>query len=69
MYLKCVSLTKSDSEVYSLAFGRVYYNRGPQRSYTRTCTILQETINGFLCSLVVFLKTHKTHRLNLEGRD
>ena len=33
-----------------------YYNRGLQRPYTGTCTILQETINGFLCPITVFLK-------------
>ena len=32
------------------------YNRSPQGSYTGTCTILQETINGFLCPLIVFRK-------------
>ena len=42
-----------------------YYNRGLQRSHTRTCTILQETINRFLCPLIVFLKS-KTHQLNLK---
>ena len=30
------------------------YNRSPQGPYTGTCTILQETINGFLCPLIVF---------------
>ena len=33
-----------------------YYNRSLQRSYTNTSTILQETINGFLCPLTRFLK-------------
>ena len=32
------------------------YNRSPQGPYTGTCTILQETINGFLCPLIVFRK-------------
>ena len=32
------------------------YNRSPQGPYTSTCTILQETINGFLCPLIVFRK-------------
>ena len=42
-----------------------YYNRGLQRPHIRTCTILQETINRFLCPLIVFLKS-KTHQLNLK---
>ena len=41
------------------------YNRSPKGPYTGTCTILQETINGFLCLLIVFLKS-KTHQLNLK---
>ena len=32
------------------------YNRSPQGPYAGTCTILQETINGFLCPLIVFRK-------------
>ena len=32
------------------------YNRSPQGPYTGTCTILQETINGFICPLIVFRK-------------
>ena len=32
------------------------YNRSPQGPYIGTCTILQETINGFLCPLIVFRK-------------
>ena len=42
-----------------------YFNRGLQRPYTGTCIILQKTINGFLCLLIVFLKS-KTHQLNLK---
>ena len=42
-----------------------YFNRGLQRPYTSTCIILQKTINGFLCLLIVFLKS-KTHQLNLK---
>ena len=34
-----------------------YFNRGLQRLYTGTCIILQKTINGFLCLLIVFLKS------------
>ena len=33
-----------------------YFNRGLQRPYNSTCIILQKTINGFLCLIVVFLK-------------
>ena len=29
---------------------------------------LQETIDGFLCLLIVFVK-NKTHQSNFEGRD
>ena len=39
-----------------------YFNRGLQRLYTGTCIILQKTINGFLCLLIVFLKS-KTYQL------
>ena len=43
-----------------------YFNRGLQRLYTGTCIILQKkAINGFLCLLIVFLKS-KTHQLNLK---
>ena len=42
-----------------------YFNRGLQRLYTGTCIILQETINGFLCLLIVFLKS-KTYQLILK---
>ena len=45
-----------------------YHNRGLQRLYTSTCTILQETINGFLCPLIVSLDS-EIHQLNFEGRD
>ena len=44
-----------------------YFNRGLQRPDTGTCTILQKMVNGFLCLLIVFLKS-KTHQLNFEGR-
>ena len=33
-----------------------YFNRGLQRPYTGTCTILQKTIKRFLCCLLFFLK-------------
>ena len=42
-----------------------YFNRGLQRPYTGTCIILQKTINGFLCLLIVFLKS-KTYQLILK---
>ena len=42
-----------------------YFNRGLQRLYTGTCIILQKTINGFLCPLIVFLKS-KTYQLILK---
>ena len=43
-----------------------YFNRGLQKLYTGTCIILQKTINGFLCLLIVFLKS-KTYQLILKG--
>ena len=45
-----------------------YFSRGLQRLYTGTSTILQKTINGFLCLLIVFLES-KRDQLNFEGRD
>ena len=42
-----------------------YFNRGLQRLYTGTSIILQKTINGFLCLLIVFLKS-KTYQLILK---
>ena len=42
-----------------------YYITGLQRPYSGTCTILQETINRFLCPLILFLKS-ETHQLNLK---
>ena len=42
-----------------------YFNRGLQRLYTGTCIIVQKTINGFLCLLIVFLKS-KTYQLILK---
>ena len=43
-----------------------YFNRGLQRLYTGTCIILQKTINGFLCLLIVFLLKSKTYQLILK---
>ena len=54
-----------DSKFISWRLEEFYYNRGLQRLYTRTCTILQETVNKFLRPLIVFLKS-KTHPLNLK---
>ena len=42
-----------------------YFNRGLQRLYTGTCIILQKTIIGLLCLLIVFLKS-KTYQLILK---
>ena len=49
----------------SLILAEFYFNRGLQRLYTGTCIILQKTINGFLCLLIVFLKS-KTYQLILK---
>ena len=56
-----------DSCFYSVSpgFWQFYFNIGPQRLYTGTCIILQKTINGFLCLLIVFLKS-KTYQLILK---
>ena len=35
---------------------KFYFNRGLQRPYTGTFTILQKTINGFFVCLLFFLK-------------
>ena len=45
-----------------------HFNRGLQRPYTGTCTILQKPFNRFLCLLIVFLKS-KIDQLNFERRD
>ena len=36
--------------------------------HTGTCTILQEMINRFLCSFIIFLKS-KTYQLYFDGCD
>ena len=51
-----LGLTISKIQSVSWIFAEFCYNRSPQRPYTGTCTILQETINGFLCPLIVFRK-------------
>ena len=55
------------SKMYSLSpgFWQFYFNSGLQRLYTSTRIILQKTINGFLCLLIVFLKS-KTYQLILK---
>ena len=57
------SMSTFQSIVRSMGFGEFYFNRGLQRLYTGTC--IKNTINGFLCLLIVFLKS-KTHQLNLK---
>ena len=51
-----ITLAKSwvDLQSVSWILAEFYFNRGLQRLYTRTCIILQKTINGFLCLLIVF---------------
>ena len=56
-------LPKLKSVLWTLA--EFYFNRGLQRTYTGTCIILQKTINGFFCLLIVFLES-KTHLLNFK---
>ena len=60
-------LLAANSKLQSVSWilAEFYFNRGLQRLYTGTCIILQKTINGFLCLLIVFLKG-KTHQLNLK---
>ena len=41
------------------------YNRGLWRPHARTCIIMQETIKGVLCPLIVYLKS-RAHQLNLK---
>ena len=55
----------TDLQSVSWILAEFCYYWSPQGPYTGTCTILQETINGFLCLLIVFLKS-KTHQLNLK---
>ena len=55
--------TKLQSVSWILA--EFYFNRGLQRLYRGTCIILQKTINGFLCLLIVFLES-KTYQLILK---
>ena len=48
-----------------LRLAEFYYNRGLWRPQTRTCIIMQETINRVVCPLIVFLES-KAHQLNLK---
>ena len=50
-----------------MVLAEFYFNRGLQRPYTSTCIILQKTINGFFCLLIVFLKLLTS--VKFEGRD
>ena len=43
-----------------------YHNGGLQRLHTRTCIIMQETINRFLCQLILLLLKSKIRQLNLK---
>ena len=60
-------LLAANSKLQSVSWilAEFYFNRGLQRLYTGTCIILQKTINGFLCLLIVFLKS-KTYQLILK---
>ena len=53
---KVSSLKTMQVQSVSWILAEFCYNRSPQGPYTGTCTILQETINGFLCPLIVFRK-------------
>ena len=59
------SIRKTNLQSFSWFLAEFYFNRGLQRLYTGTCIILQKTINGFLCLLIVFLKS-KTYQLILK---
>ena len=56
---------KSYIQSVSWILAEFYFNRGLQRLYTGTCITLQKTINGFLCLIIVFLKS-KTYQLILK---
>ena len=66
-YCMCVSSRFHVFSVQSVSWilAEFYFSRGLQRLYTGTCIILQKTINGFLCLLIVFLKS-KTYQLILK---
>ena len=64
----CIEVTKIGEKLLqsvSWILAEFYFNRGLQRLYTGTCIILQKTINGFLCLLIVFLNS-KTYQLILK---
>ena len=60
-----IQLNVQNLQSVSWILAEFYFNRGLQRLYTGTCIILQKTINGFLCLLIVFLKS-KTYQLILK---
>ena len=57
----CRALVSMILQSVSWILAEFCYNRSPQGPYTGTCTILQETINGFLCPLIVFVKCKHYH--------
>ena len=59
------NLLRDRVQSVSWILAEFYFSRGLQRLYTGTCIILQKTINGFLCLLIVFLKS-KTYQLILK---
>ena len=52
-------------KVHSLAFGRFLLEYKPAETVLQHFHILQETINRFVCPLILFLKS-ETHQLNLK---
>ena len=52
---KLIDIITPALQSVSWILAEFYFNRGLQRLYTSTCIILQKTINGFLCLLIVFL--------------
>ena len=64
-YSEILSILFRKLQSVSWILAEFYFNRGLQRLYTGTCIILQKTINGFLCLLIVFLKS-KTYQLILK---
>ena len=54
---QCCIVNVVQLQSVSWILAEFYFSRGLQRLYTGTCIILQKTINGFLCLLIVFLKS------------
>ena len=52
----CINTVLKMLQSVSWILAEFCYNRSPQGPYTGTCMILQETVNGFLCPLIVFRK-------------